>query len=82
VADWVRGDRIVLAKNKDYHVNGLPHLDKVTFRFIPDPNSALAAFKSGDIDVSAFGLGPKKTIVNISPRRRASPRGGLWVPLT
>ena len=72
----------MLAKNKDYHVNGLPHLDKVTFRFIPDPNSALAAFKSGDIDVSAFGLGPKKTIVNISPRRRASPRGGLWVPLT
>ncbi|HMB34229.1 MAG TPA: ABC transporter substrate-binding protein, partial [Methylomirabilota bacterium] len=55
VADWVRGDRIVLAKNKDYHVKGLPHLDKVTFRFIPDPNSALAALKSGDIDVSAFG---------------------------
>ena len=80
MADWVRGDRIVLAKNKDYHVKGLPHLDKVTFRFIPDPNSALAAFKSGDIDVSAFGLGPKKRIVNISPRRRASPRGGLWVP--
>jgi peptide/nickel transport system substrate-binding protein len=59
VADWVRGDRVVLAKNKDYHVKGLPHLDKVTFRFIPDPNSALAALKSGDIDVSAFGLGPE-----------------------
>ena len=62
VADWVRGDRIVLAKNKDYHVKGLPHLDKVTFRFIPDPNSALAALKSGDIDVSAFGLGPENVI--------------------
>ena len=62
VADWVRGDRIVLAKNKDYHVKGLPHLDKVTFRFIPDPNSALAALKSGDIDVSAFGLGPENVV--------------------
>jgi peptide/nickel transport system substrate-binding protein len=59
VAEWVRGDRIVLAKNKDYHVTGLPHLDKVTYRFIPDPNSALAALKAGDIDVSAFGLGPE-----------------------
>ena len=62
VADWVRGDRVVLAKNKDYYVKGLPHLDKVTFRFIPDPNSALAALKSGDIDVSAFGLGPENVV--------------------
>jgi len=62
VADWMRGDRIVLAKNKDYHAKGLPHLDKVTFRFIPDPNSALAALKSGDIDVSAFGLGPENVV--------------------
>ena len=62
VADWVQGDRVVLAKNKDYHVKGLPHLDKVTFRFIPDPNSALAALKSGDIDVSAFGLGPENVV--------------------
>ena len=59
VSEWVRGDRIVLARNKDYHVTGLPALDKVTYRFIPDPNSALAALKSGDIDVSAFGLGPE-----------------------
>jgi peptide/nickel transport system substrate-binding protein len=62
VADWVRGDRVILAKNKDYHVKGLPHLDKVTFRFIPDPNSALAALKSGDVDVSSFGLGPENVV--------------------
>ena len=28
VAEWVRGDRIVLAKNKDYWVKGLPKLDR------------------------------------------------------
>ena len=59
VSDWVRGDRIVLVKNKDYWVKGLPHLDRITYRFIPDPNSALAALKSGDVDVSGFGLGPE-----------------------
>src|SRR5687767_15296302 len=59
VAEWVRGDRIVLAKNADYHVKGLPRIDKVTFRFIPDPNAALAALKAGDIDASLFGLGPE-----------------------
>ncbi|MBI3031766.1 MAG: ABC transporter substrate-binding protein, partial [Candidatus Rokubacteria bacterium] len=59
VSEWVRGDRIVLTRNKDYHVKGLPNLDRVTYRFIPDPNSALAALRSGDIDVSAFGMGPE-----------------------
>ena len=59
MGDWVRGDRIVLRKNSDYHVNGLPKLDRVTFRFISDPNAALAALKAGDIDASLFGLGPE-----------------------
>jgi peptide/nickel transport system substrate-binding protein len=59
VAEWVRGDRIVLVKNKDYWVKGLPKLDRVVYRFIPDPNSTLAALKAGDIDVSAFGIGPE-----------------------
>jgi peptide/nickel transport system substrate-binding protein len=59
VADWVRGDRIVLKRYADYHVKGLPKLDQVTYRFIPDPNAALAALKAGDIDGSLFGLGPE-----------------------
>jgi peptide/nickel transport system substrate-binding protein len=59
VAEWVRGDRIVLTRNKDYWQKGLPHLDKVTYRFIADPNATLAALKSGDIDVSSFGVGPE-----------------------
>ena len=59
VQDWVRGDRIVLKKNADYHVKGLPKLDRVTYRFITDPNAVQAALKAGDVDVSLFGLGPE-----------------------
>jgi peptide/nickel transport system substrate-binding protein len=59
VAEWVRGDRIVLARNPDYHVKGLPRLDRVTYRFIPDPNAAVAALKAGDVDAAMFGLGPE-----------------------
>jgi peptide/nickel transport system substrate-binding protein len=59
VGEWVRGDRIVLKRFADYHVKGLPKLDQVTYRFIPDPNAALAALKAGDIDASLFGLGPE-----------------------
>ena len=60
---WDRGDRIVLKRNPDYHVKGLPKLDRVTFRFIPDSNAALAALQAGDIDVMAFGLGPESVEV-------------------
>src|SRR5213594_980267 len=59
LGEWVRGDRIVLVKNPDYHVKGLPKLDRVTYRFIPDPNAALAALKAGDVDAAMFGLGPE-----------------------
>jgi peptide/nickel transport system substrate-binding protein len=65
---WERGDRIVLRRNPDYHVKGLPRLERVTFRFIPDPNAALAALQAGDIDVLAFGLGPESVeVVRRSP---------------
>jgi len=57
--EWVRGDRVVLVKNGDYHVKGLPKLDRVTFRFVTDPNAVLAALKAGDVDASLFGLGPE-----------------------
>jgi peptide/nickel transport system substrate-binding protein len=62
VQEWVRGDRIVLRKNGDYHVKGLPKVDRVVFRFIADPNAVQAALKAGDIDASFFGLGPEHVV--------------------
>jgi peptide/nickel transport system substrate-binding protein len=59
LAEWVRGDRIVLVRTPEYHAKGIPRLDKIVFRFIPDPNAALAALKAGDVDASLFGLGPE-----------------------
>jgi peptide/nickel transport system substrate-binding protein len=65
---WDRGDRVILKRNPEYHVKGLPRLERVTFRFIPDPNAALAALQAGDIDVMAFGLGPESVeVVRRSP---------------
>jgi peptide/nickel transport system substrate-binding protein len=62
VQDWVRGDRIVLKKNPEYHVKGPPKVDRVVFRFIADPNAVQAALKAGDIDASLFGLGPEHVV--------------------
>ncbi|MDI7262057.1 MAG: ABC transporter substrate-binding protein, partial [Thermodesulfobacteriota bacterium] len=49
--EWIRGDRVILAKFEEYHRKGFPYLDKVTFKFIGDPSAQIASLKAGDIDV-------------------------------
>ncbi|MBP1716537.1 MAG: transporter substrate-binding protein, partial [Deltaproteobacteria bacterium] len=56
LVDWKRGDSIVLVKNPNYYLKGVPYLDKVVFKFIPDPSSQLAALKAGDVDVIAYDM--------------------------
>lgn len=47
--DWKRNDRITLEKNENYWKEGLPKLDKVIFRAIPDNSNRLNALKTGEI---------------------------------
>jgi peptide/nickel transport system substrate-binding protein len=50
-ASWAKGDKVELEKNADYwNRNVSVKLDKVTFRFINEPQAQTAALKSGDID--------------------------------
>ncbi len=53
VADWAAGNHITLIRNPHYFrsAEGLPHLDRVTFRFVPDLQRALSGLKVGTCDV-------------------------------
>ena len=57
---WSRrsGFRLELAKNRDYWKSGLPYLDRVEARIIPDAVARLRALESGDVDHLAPGLLP------------------------
>jgi peptide/nickel transport system substrate-binding protein len=61
--EWVRGDHITLAKFDDYHKNGIPYLDKVTFKFIGDPSGQIASLKAGDIDAIAYDVSPENALL-------------------
>ncbi len=54
IVEWESGDHITLTRNEYYWRagEGLPILDNVIHKFIPDSNSLLAALKSGDVDVA------------------------------
>ncbi|QXZ81217.1 ABC transporter substrate-binding protein [Rhizobium sp. L51/94] len=48
---WAKGDRVELERNDNYWNKAVSvRLDKVTFRFISDPQAQAAALKSGGVD--------------------------------
>jgi len=47
--NWKKGNQLTLVKNNNYW-SEQPKLDKVTFRFISDPQAQAAALNSGGID--------------------------------
>lgn len=50
--EWKRNDHLTLKRNPNYWKPGLPYLDGVTYKAIPDVNAILAALKTGDIDIA------------------------------
>lgn len=51
LVDWRRDDRMELQRNENYWQPGLPYLDGITFRPLPDEDARLASLISGDMDV-------------------------------
>jgi peptide/nickel transport system substrate-binding protein len=53
VEEWVEGERITLVRNPHYFraAEGLPYLDRVTFRFVPSLRRALDWLLAGECDL-------------------------------
>lgn len=58
VEEWVAGEEIRLVRNIHYFraAEGLPYLDRVIFRFVPDLGQALDLLKIGECDVISQDL--------------------------
>lgn len=50
LAEYVKGDRVKLVRNPDYFKTGLPYLDEVVFRIIPNSSTAVLALEQGEVD--------------------------------
>jgi peptide/nickel transport system substrate-binding protein len=53
--EWKKGSHIILEKNANYWKKGLPYLDEIVFRVIPDAASRAVAFEKGDVNVLRGG---------------------------
>ena len=49
ITEWVAGDHMTLLPNPNFY-KGRANLDQIQIKFVPDPETALAALQTGDID--------------------------------
>jgi len=48
--EWRKGDRVILEKNPYYYRQGMPYLDGIEFRYVPDDNTRVQMLQGGEID--------------------------------
>ncbi len=68
IASWQPQQQIVLQRNDRYYEKGLPYLDRVVMRLVPDQASGFTQLLSGDLDFLPQ-IAPTD-----APRVKASPR--------
>jgi peptide/nickel transport system substrate-binding protein len=56
---WTPGQEIVFVRNPKYFRQGVPHLERVVYKFGVDPSVGLLRFERGEVDYLADGLAPQ-----------------------
>ncbi|GJM40723.1 MAG: ABC transporter substrate-binding protein [Ardenticatenaceae bacterium] len=52
IQEWIPGEKIHLVSNPYYYREGLPHLDSLTYKFIPETNQLISQLLSGECDIA------------------------------
>lgn len=60
--EWRRGQYIRLDRNPNYWRKGLPYLDRIVARFIPDASTRSAAVETGEVHMVAFNHIPAQDL--------------------
>ena len=63
--EWKKGQYIRLDKNENYWKKGLPYLDRIVGRFIPDASTRTAAMEKGEVHYGAYGAIPNVDVVRL-----------------
>jgi peptide/nickel transport system substrate-binding protein len=90
IESWAPGDHIALAKNPQYFKAGagLPHFDRLVFRFTPDSAQALQALQAGECDLldesalATTSLAELKGLQAVGKARLWVGRSAAWEQIT
>lgn len=56
--EWVKGDHLTFVRNPLYFREGLPYLDEIIFKIVPDESVRVIALERGEIDFLAGDVTP------------------------
>ena len=83
--EWVPNDHFTATKNPNYWRTGMPYLDSITYKPIPDPDQLLASLKSGVVDIMHTDTGRRHHALRgdtvarpTSTTRRTWPASRTW----
>src|SRR5262249_31195368 len=51
-AEWVKGSHLTLKANPSYYLPGIPKVQTLIYRFIPESASRVAALQTGQLDIA------------------------------
>jgi len=51
VVEWIRDDKIVLERFEDYWDSGLPYLDELVYKILPEYTVKMVALRTGEVDI-------------------------------
>ncbi len=75
--EWARGQHVIMERNDDFFIEGLPLLDRIVVRFFRHPSMRMLALESGEVDYYPFAGLRFRDVPRItdSPDFRVSTRG-------
>ena len=62
LVEFKRGEHVILERNENYFMEGLPYLDRIVMRIIPDESTRTIALESGELQLAGFEQNPRNIV--------------------
>jgi peptide/nickel transport system substrate-binding protein len=65
LAEYTRGESLVMTRNPDYWSAGQPYIDQLTIRFVADPATRAAMLEAGEVDIAQTNILPLTEVLRL-----------------
>lgn len=62
LVEFKPGEHVILERNENYFIDGLPYLDRIVMRILPDETTRTIAMESGELQLSGFEANPRNIV--------------------